>query len=767
MTPPDDRGPDSAHLFLDAAPDAIVAVRRDGMILMANQMAATLFGYTSDELVGADIEMLVPEAHRGAHLAHRTRYTAKPRLRSMGEPGSRLYARRADGTEVPVEIALSPLELDGADVVLAAVRDVSERLAAEAQFEGVRRSLDAVEDAVFMFDPADLEFIYANAGAAAQTEYNRQELVAGMTPLHIQPDLDRRALGTLLQPLLDGSRTSLTYETVQRTRSGHDLPVEVSLSWPETDNALARPIVAIVRDITQRRQAEDRLRASESAFRSAFDDANIPMAIVDLGDPEVQLVDRANPALAGLLGLEPPDLVGASLVALTHPDDRSRAVEQACSLSNGSSTHIQVEKRFRRTDGTYLWARVDASLLHRAEQADPLVLVHITDISRQVEAERQRDQRENLLQALATARKATLDEVAPDDVLTLIVGSLGRALDVTGAVVATSGPADTIQIRAVDDWTDPEWRGHVLERNPLVKRVLTTAEPEVLNDPSQAADQLADLWPGRPGGVTGPSAIVPLQTGTAVEGVLALTRPLGAPPFTAQEVAGAQSLAAEAAVTLVLARSRDERRRMLLIEDRERIARDLHDVVIQRLFATGMRLQAALGRPELLAERARESVTDLDETIADIRASIFQLTQPDETVTDELQRLIDRHRAVGRNDVELTVSGDLESVSGPMLDHLLPTINELLSNVERHAHADRAVVAIDIGDHEVAVSVTDDGIGLQVEQPQGFGLRNLARRAVGLGGSLSYGLGPTGSGTEVIWSVPRNDDDCQRQADAV
>ena len=239
----------------------------------------------------------------------------------------------------------------------------------------------------------------------------------------------------------------------------------------------------------------------------------------------------------------------------------------------------------------------------------------------------------------------------------------------------------------------------------------------------------------------------------SVEGVLAMARSADNPPFSEHDLTVAQSLAAEAAVSLVLSRASDDKRRMLLVEDRERIARDLHDVVIQRLYATGMRLQIATGRPELLAERAAEAIGELDDTIDSVRSAIFQLSQPDDTVGGELRRLIDRHRASGRCQLVLEVDGDVESLSPVVVNHLLPTVNELVSNVERHAQATSATVLVKVDPTQLVVVVTDDGIGIGPGTAQGFGLRNLTKRAMSLGGSLDYGEG-LGSGSEFRWAVP-------------
>lgn len=629
--------------ILHASPDAILIVDEGGVIVAANERCQGMFSYTPDDLIGRSIELLVPTPSRSSHVGLRTSYIERPRVRPMGGSGARLQAQRADGSLVPVDVALSTVTIDGSTMAMAVVRDVSRQVAAELELDAIRR------------------------------------------------------------------------------------------------------------------EAEGRLRLSEAAFRSAFDDAAVPMAILDLEDLSRQRIVRANEALATMFGIAVDDLVGRSTVELTHPEDREVSRSRAAALLRGK-TGYRIEHRYRRPNGSYLWAAVHASPLSIVEPdeegnggSDQRCLVHIVDITRRIEAEQERDRREELLAALAGVRKAALDERVTDDVLQLIVAAVADALQVEVAFIACSDQSGQLQVRTHRESVGPDWYQTVLPAGNVAARVLKTSEIEVVPVPGALSHLLPDEASGSD--PIGPLVVVPLHTANSVEGILVMARGEGAPLFTEHDLTVAQSLAAEAAVTLVLARAREDRRHMLLVEDRERIARDLHDVVIQRLYATGMRLQSAAGRPDLLAERANEAVGDLDDTIADVRNAIFQLTKPDNTVAGELRRLIDRHRASGRCALTLEIEGDIEVLSPVVVNHLLPTVNELLSNVDRHAEASEALVTVTVDQVQLAVTVRDDGIGLRPGAGQGFGLRNLTKRAMSLGGSLEYEEA-TDQGAELRWSVP-------------
>ncbi len=196
------------------------------------------------------------------------------------------------------------------------------------------------------------------------------------------------------------------------------------------------------------------------------------------------------------------------------------------------------------------------------------------------------------------------------------------------------------------------------------------------------------------------------------------------------------------------------RQRLAIIDDRDRIARDLHDLVIQRLFATGMRLQSALNDPERLKGRATSAISELDETIAVLRESIFRLTAPDETLSNQVSNLLLNHDISVQCDVQLDVDEAVDQLPPALSEHLVPTLTEALSNVVRHARASSVDVDVTI-EHgaSLSVSVLDDGVGLDPDATPGFGLANLRRRAEQLGGSMEIRRLEDG-GTHMVWKVP-------------
>jgi signal transduction histidine kinase len=259
----------------------------------------------------------------------------------------------------------------------------------------------------------------------------------------------------------------------------------------------------------------------------------------------------------------------------------------------------------------------------------------------------------------------------------------------------------------------------------------------------------------------GPAIVFPLGVAGDVRGVLTVGRRHGSLPFaeTAADVVG--TFAAQAGIALELAHRRRDAERLSLYEDRDRIARDLHDHAIQRLYATGMALEGTvpmIDKPEVEA-RVRKSVNAMDATIKDIRAAIFTLQTRTEDEQPNLREavvgLIDEMTAPAGFAPSLRLGGKLnDQVSPEAGEEMLTALREALSNAARHAQASQIDISVDVDtDGCLTLRVSDNGIGVP-EGGRRSGLRNLQTRAEKLGGEFRLESGPSGTGTDLIWRVP-------------
>lgn len=253
---------------------------------------------------------------------------------------------------------------------------------------------------------------------------------------------------------------------------------------------------------------------------------------------------------------------------------------------------------------------------------------------------------------------------------------------------------------------------------------------------------------------------VPIVVRDVVFGNLYLTDKRGDEPFTAIDEELVVALAAAAAITIENARLHGRIGRLRVIEDRERIARDLHDTVIQRLFATGLSLQRVAGsvEDEDLSHRLEDAVDDLDRTVREIRSTIFDLQRrriPGRSLRTEVSDLVaESSDALGfRPTVRFDGPIDI-SVPDDLAANVLAVLREALANTARHAGATAGEVSLSIDGGRLDLVVRDDGVGMPVDRrAEGHGLRNLADRAEEHGGSFAAASLDAG-GTVLTWSVP-------------
>jgi signal transduction histidine kinase len=362
--------------------------------------------------------------------------------------------------------------------------------------------------------------------------------------------------------------------------------------------------------------------------------------------------------------------------------------------------------------------------------------------------------RRRWLEAAAEVSSALLTDTGGGAALTLVAA---RAREVPGAdTAAVLVPADDqrLQVVAVAGLPEDDLVGTYLETpGTHLEEVAGSAGAIVL--PQVADDRLAPLE--LLGGSAGSLVLVPLRTSVGRYGVLVVGwSPSAEQAFLDTDVRLIEAYAEQAALAMQVAQGREDRSRLAVFEDRDRIGRDLHDLVIQRLFAIGLTLENAsrlAERPEV-STRLSTAVDDIDATIKDIRRTIFELSAPPES-RDLRAQLGDALEVVAPALgflPHLSTVGPVDAAVGDEVrGHLLAVLREALANAARHAQASAVEIDLAVGD-EVVLSVRDDGIGYQPGQRRS-GVRNMTERAVALGGTCSVGTRDDG-GTEVVWRVP-------------
>ena len=256
----------------------------------------------------------------------------------------------------------------------------------------------------------------------------------------------------------------------------------------------------------------------------------------------------------------------------------------------------------------------------------------------------------------------------------------------------------------------------------------------------------------------GMTIAVPLIPTGEVAGVLTVSRTPERPAFTESDLGMIADFAGQASVAIRLADAREDRERLALLDDRSRIARDLHDTVIQRLFGAGLGLQAIAGSADAAtAARIVEQVATLDAAIADIRTAIFAITSSPASAPTLRHRILDLFTelsTVVQEAPRLAFAGPVDlMVESDLADDLVAVVREGLTNVGRHASATTTSVSITVDAGEVVVEIVDDGVGVPAEPVRSSGTANLAARALSRGGTFDL-VPQSPRGTRLAWRVP-------------
>jgi PAS domain S-box-containing protein len=446
-----------------------------------------------------------------------------------------------------------------------------------------------------------------------------------------------------------------------------------------------------------------------------------------------------------LKGYSGHEIVGRHFEVFYPPEDIVAGKPER-ELADAVRDGVFVDNGWRvRKDGTRFWAHVVITALYDGPMLRGFAKVTRDDTAARAAIESGR--------VMTDITRALLTRASINDVLAMVTVHARQLTGAGRAWLATPLGTGFI-VRASDGRLPGPQVGDQLPSDPVMAAVMTAGQPRFVADLTTDCPTLPDV------DSMGAGLLVPMAAGSGITGVLVATAPSGTSPFRQVDLELLHAFATQAELVLSYELAQQALRGREVSDDRERIARDLHDHVIQQLFGTGIALQNTAGHTEDAFTRVRidEAVDHLDSTIRQIRTSIFDLHQPElcgpESVRAQIVALVlDASRALTFQPV-LRLDGAIDTIIEPSTcEHLLAALREMLSNVARHANASAATVSVTVN-AEVVVIVSDNGEGAPQDVVSGSGLRNLRARAGVLDGSFAFEASPN-RGAIATLRIPR------------
>jgi len=476
-----------------------------------------------------------------------------------------------------------------------------------------------------------------------------------------------------------------------------------------------------------------------------------------IAETACMLVGARSGALAITLLRGQKELIEVGSGAGPHPAVDPGAPDDPAGGSVTPFLAVPIQSRRGFTGTIYLTERTDGRPFTEADKelvrAFVEVAAAVIDNAQLSKEARQQELWVALHGEIATALLAGLSFVK---VLDLVIRGARELIGADVATLCLPDAGSTLVVSASDGRGAERLLGSVVPLDATVSgHVVRTGEPVILtgvaSDP-RTSEPIIGL-----GGIE-TAMVVPLALKGHTTGALAVGRSAADGPLTQTDFWLLESFAAQISVALEYGRARTELERLALLDDQERIARDLHDTVIQQLFATGMSLQATAQRitDQVIIDRIQQAVEMLDTTIRSIRSTVFALRSTahgQDGLRHSLLAVAEEVQEPHDFTTNMTFDGPVDTALD--LDkqgHLIATLREALSNVARHARARRVEVSLRV-DAEVVLRVVDDGVGMSARPRRMSGLRNLEGRARELGGSMTVSAPETG-GTTLEWRIP-------------
>jgi PAS domain S-box-containing protein len=654
--------------------------------------------------------------------------------------------------------------------------DTEERL---RESEALYRTLVNTSPDAILFTDLNARILMVNARAAELFEYPAAEDLIGRRIFELMASGERdRAMeeGRCVMQ----QRCLRDHEYLFQRRDGSLFPAEMSAALVPGTDGQPRGVIVVARDITERKRAEKRLRERDEQYHSIFESTSDGIVITDMDG----FVVEANPAACALFGYTREEFVGLRAEDYIHPDYRAGIPEYVETIKREGGISVRVVNV--RKDGSAFPADIRGKTF--LYWGKPRVLAMVRDVTEQVKAqellEKRVAERTRELSTLLEVSRQVASTLRFEPLMSIILEQLkdvvdyqgGSLLKLTGQPVSGSGNElviveyrgpnpreEVVGLRFPLERIGPIWELASQERPVMISDV--RGDDPLARSFREAAGPLMDgiwsyvrAWMG-----------IPLVQRGKVMGLLSLA--IDEPSFYTNEHAHmAVALASQAAVAMENAKLYKQAQEAAALEERSRLARELHDSVTQALFSMTMHAEAAQmalereqgagnGHPDGPLRRNLLQLSELSEgALAEMRALIFEL-RPGALQEEGLAAALRKHTAAlsAREGIGIEVQApdDRIPLDPDAEEHIYRGVQEALHNVVKHAGAGQVIVRLEADDGILVLEIQDDGVGFDTATvPAGhLGLRTMADRMEQIGGALDIVSAP-GAGTTVRISAP-------------
>lgn len=746
--------------IFEATTDVLLIVDlEDDTIVEANPAACKAYSYDYEELIGLPVSATIHPDDLPFVMTN-----VLPLIKAGGEYQARGVGLRKDGTTFHLDVHDSAFTYQSKPHMLVVIRDITEQVQAEEQLrerEAQYRSIfEATSDGLLINDLEDGHIVEANPAECRMHGCTYEELLSLPLTTLIHPDY-HHLFEEYIQTVKAGGEFQA--RAVDLRKDGTPYPVEVrgtTFMYKGKPHALS-----VIRDITERERAEEQLREKEAQYRSVFEASTDGLVINDLEDGHLVEV---NPAMYRMHGYTYEEFMALHPTTFIHPDSHSLFVDYLNTVKAGKN--FQTRAIYIRKDGTPFPVEVHGTTF--IYKGKPHVLAVVRDVTEQVQAyqllEQRVEERTRELSTLLDISHNVASTIELKPLLGLILDQLKVVADYAGSSISIVEGEDLVLV----DNRGPAPLEQVLQLHLPIKTMgliwvmLCRQEPVIIpdvHDDSPLAQAFREWMKDRM--ETTFSYIrdwmaVPLTLKEQVIGMLTLSS-LEPNYYTPRHAALVMAIANQAAVALENARLYEQAQELAALEERQRLARELHDSVSQALYGITLGTHTArtlLNRdPARVAEPLDYVLSQAETAMTEMRALIFEL-RPESLETDGLVAALSRQGAAlhARHGIAVSTElGDEPDLPLKVKLELYRVAQEALHNTVKHARAKQVNVRMQWNAEGLLLEVCDDGVGFDATTsfPGHLGLHTMRERITRMGGILQVESAP-GQGTRIRAQLP-------------